>query len=187
MRIIGPVGHLDSLAGRIFQVFSTSKSVHLTELFIWFSRSIDMDKCPERLACEIGLTYFKNSTNTEGRGRDGESGENGLLRSVLKYVPKGQIRTVVRTAGEALRYGSKHGNCFPYNCQPRLRSAPVKSNAGVKTAKEVRKEKNRAAEDGIVTIKESATSQTSKSNNNDKNNGGTKQNNSKTEDLVAEP
>jgi len=76
-------------------------------------RSLDLDKCPQRLVCEFGSFIFPgNSTQLP-------TAKTLTAYIVEQAVPKGKARKMLRQYEKAFWLGSKSGDsCQLYKCQP---------------------------------------------------------------------
>ncbi|CAG7826174.1 unnamed protein product, partial [Allacma fusca] len=76
------------------------------------SRSIDFDKCPEKVVCALGAYAFSRKSS--------ESGEV-LMEYIVKQAPRGKFKKLLRKYEQAFWDGSKSGDCSAFTCQPTIR------------------------------------------------------------------
>lgn len=78
-------------------------------------RSLDLDRCPERVSCEIGSAMFPmNASRT--------STAKSFVNYVIDHaVPSGKTQEILRTCRDALFEGSKLNTCQNFHCQPKFK------------------------------------------------------------------
>ncbi|CAG7837446.1 unnamed protein product [Allacma fusca] len=82
-----------------------------------YARSLDLDHCPERFACQAGSFLMPSENNGTFEAVTART----LLDFVEQSVPKGKTRQLLRHYKQAFWTGSKTGNCSEFKCSPAFR------------------------------------------------------------------
>jgi len=114
-----PMGVRNENVGRALTEMRTLGDIVLndvTTLFHKYSRSLDLDKCPQRLVCEFGSFMLPaNFTQVP-------TAKTLTSYIVEQAVPKGKARKMLRQFEKAFWLGSAGSSqCSIYKCQPAFR------------------------------------------------------------------
>ncbi|CAL8101781.1 unnamed protein product [Orchesella dallaii] len=120
----------DNVSGRAIDEMRTFGEVvftDMTSLFTKYARSLDLDQCPHRIACELGTIFYpENNLTDTGTAK-------AFTEFVMdQYIPKGKVKRTLKQFEKAFWSGSSHGSCAAFHCQPSFRiyqNSPVSQEA----------------------------------------------------------
>jgi len=111
-----PLGIRNENVGRAFTEVRTLGDLlfnDMSGLFEKYSRSLDLDKCPQRLACEFGAFVLPTNITQIPTAK--------TLTSYIvdQAVPKGKVRKMLKQVQKAFWLGSSGPeHCGLYHCKP---------------------------------------------------------------------